>query len=146
MTLASAPTPDEDMTRFWAEMADGDIGAVEGRLPFEGLSSTEEAKQVISSKLGRPVLEPERSDLKRRAVKSLASILWHHNKEIANLYSKPKGGFLWFLSTQGQHTLFLHHDPAGVFNLLPLQTSSSPTNPMLENHATEFTKRKKIRF
>lgn len=44
VTLASPPTPDEDMTRFWVEMADGDIGVVEGRLPLVVLSSTKEAK------------------------------------------------------------------------------------------------------
>lgn len=44
VTLASPPTPDEDMTRFWVEMADGDIGVVEGRLPFVGLSSKKRSK------------------------------------------------------------------------------------------------------
>lgn len=45
VTLASAPTPDEDMTRFWADVADGDMGVVKGRLPAVALSSTEEAKR-----------------------------------------------------------------------------------------------------
>lgn len=74
MTLASGPTPDEDMTRFWAEMVDGDIGAVEGRLPPEGLSSTEETNQIISSKLGQPVLGPGRTSGKDH-LKPLAAML-----------------------------------------------------------------------
>ena len=46
VTLASAPTADEDMTRLCAETADGDSGVVGGRLPAVALSSTREAKRA----------------------------------------------------------------------------------------------------
>jgi len=46
VTLPSPPTPDEDMTKFWAETVDWEMGVVEGRfVPLVVLSSGIYAKK-----------------------------------------------------------------------------------------------------